>query len=164
MQHPIARIDAEFYVFSSHFCSPLCLMRQPLGSLFVGDGLFNHAHDVALFHDQIFHPVDLDLRARPFAEQHAVANLEVDGSDFPSLIAATWTDGDHLSLRRLLFGGIRNDDSTGGLTVGFDARNHDAVVKRPKFHTNPPKYLVLLSFSDKKQRLVTSRKTTSLIP
>src|SRR3954462_9828939 len=119
-------------------------MRRRSGSLFTGDGLFNHAHDVALFHDQIFHPVDLDLRARPFAEQHAVANLEVDGSDFPGLIAATWTDGDHLSLRRLLFGGIRNDDSTGGLILGVDARNHYAVVKWPKLHINPPKYLLLL--------------------
>src|SRR5207247_2995391 len=90
--------------------------------------------------------LDLDLRARPFAEQHAVANLEVDGDDFAGLIAAAWTDGDHLSLRRLLFGGIRNDDSTFGLTVGVDARNHDAVVKRPKLHINPPKYLFLLCF------------------
>src|SRR5262245_840705 len=91
--------------------SPLCFMRQPLGSLLAGDGLFDHAHDVALFHDQIFDPVDLDLRARPFAKQHAVANLEVDGDDFPCLIAAAWTDRDHLPLRRLLLGSIRNDDS-----------------------------------------------------
>src|SRR5207253_7711729 len=91
-----------FRSFSSHFCSPLCLMRQPLGSLLAGSGLFDHAHDVALFHDQILDPLDLDLRARPFAEQHAVANLEVNGDDFPGLIAAAWTDGDHLSLRRLL--------------------------------------------------------------
>src|SRR5256714_6444697 len=113
------------------------LMRQPLGSLLAGDGLFDHAHDVALFHDQIFDPLDLDLRARPFAEQHAIANLEVDGDDFPGLVAAAWTNGDHLSLRRLLFGGIRNDDSPCGLIVGVDARNDDAVVKWPKLHINP---------------------------
>ena len=53
----------------------------------------------------------------------------------PGLVAAAWTDGDHLSLRRLLFGGIRNDDSTCGLVFGVDARNHDAVVKRPKLHS-----------------------------
>src|SRR5207249_5727866 len=115
------------------------LMRQPLGSLLAGDGLFDHAHDVALFHDQILDSLDLDLRARPFAEQNAVANLEVDGDDFASLIAATGTDGDHLSLGRLLFGSIRNDDSTCALVLGVDARNHDAVVKGPKLHTNPPK-------------------------
>src|SRR6185295_10800975 len=85
-------------------------------------------------------------RARPFAEQHAVTDLDVDGDDFPGLIAAAWTDGDHLSLRRLLFGRIRNDDSSWGLVVDVDARNHDAVVKRPKFHINPPKYMLLLSF------------------
>src|SRR5436190_18607240 len=118
-----------------------CLMRQPLGSLLAGSGLFDRAHDVALFHDQIFDTVDLDLRARPFAEQHAVANLEVDGDDFPGLIAAAGTDGDHLSLRRLLFSGIWNNDSACGLTLSVDARNHDAVVKRPKLHKNPPKYL-----------------------
>ena len=63
----------------------------------------------------------------------------------PALVAAAWTDRDHLSLRRLLFGGIRNDDSTCGLIVGVDTRNHDAVVKRPKLHINPPKCLFLLS-------------------
>src|SRR5690348_3754365 len=75
-----------------------CLMRQPLASLLASNGLFDHAHDVAFFHDQIFDTVDLDLRARPFAEQHAVANRQVDGNDFPSFIAAAWTDRDHLSL------------------------------------------------------------------
>jgi hypothetical protein len=29
------------------------LTRQSLGSLLAGDGLFDHTHDVALFHDQI---------------------------------------------------------------------------------------------------------------
>src|SRR4029077_17563872 len=41
-----------------------------LGSLFAGSALFDHAHDVALFHDQILDSIDLDLSARPFAEQH----------------------------------------------------------------------------------------------
>jgi hypothetical protein len=40
-------------------------------------------------------PSILDLRARPFAEQHAVANREVDGDDFPGFIAAAWTDRDY---------------------------------------------------------------------
>src|SRR6202048_3225462 len=74
-----------------------CLTRQPLGSLLAGSGLFDHAHDVALFHDQIFDTVDFDLRARPFAEQHAVALLHVDRDEFAGLVAAPWTDGDHLS-------------------------------------------------------------------
>src|SRR5450631_87187 len=128
--------------FAAIFCSPLCLTRQSLGSLLSGDGLFDHAHDVALFHDQIFDTVDLDLSARPFAEQHAVSRFQVDRDELAGLVAAAWTDGDHLSLRRLLFGGVRNDDSTCGLALGFDARNHDAVVKRPKLHINPPNCLM----------------------
>src|ERR1700693_4436293 len=122
------------------------LTRQPLGGLLAGDGLFDHAHDVALFHDQVFDAVDLDFGARPFAEQHPVAFLEVDRDELAAFVAATWTDGDHLSLSRLLFGGIRNDDSACGLVLGVDARNHDAVVKRPKLHIGSPKCLFLLIF------------------
>jgi hypothetical protein len=94
--------------------------------------------DVALFHDQIFDAIDLDLGARPFAEQHPVAFLEVDRDKLAAFVAAAWTDGDHLSFGRLLFGGIRNDDSACSLSLGINARNHDAVVKRPKFHSCPP--------------------------
>src|SRR5271169_3286251 len=116
-----------------------CLLRQRLCSLLAScDGLLDHAHDVAFLHDQIFDAVELDLRARPFAEQHAVADLEVYRNDFSNLVATSWANGDHLSLRGLLFGGIRNDDSASGLIVGVDARNYDAVVKRPKLHINLP--------------------------
>src|SRR5450759_3057098 len=69
------------------------------------------------------------------------------------------------SLRRLLFGGSRNDDSTCGLGLGVDARNHDAVVKRSKLHINPPRCLLLLIVLTKKQRRITDRnmKTASII-
>src|SRR5438876_1205370 len=137
------------------------LTRQPLGGLLAGDGLFDHAHDVALFHDQIFDPVDLDLGARPFAEQDPVSLLQVDRDELAGVVAATWTDGDHLSFRRLLFGGIRNDDSACGLIVGVDARNHDAVVKRPELHINPPRWLLLLIFMAGRQRLIAGRKMTA---
>src|SRR5450759_3464332 len=80
------------------------------------------------------------------------------GMSLPASSRPAWTDGDHLSLRRLLFGGIRNDDSTCGLALGVDARNHDAVVKRPKLHINPPTCLMLLIFRTGKQRLNTDRK------
>ena len=36
------------------------------------------AHDVALFHDQQLFAVELDFGPRPFAEQDAVALLEVE--------------------------------------------------------------------------------------
>src|SRR6516164_6866027 len=118
---------AVIFLFSVMFDA---IVFKSLGSLPAGGGLFDHAHDVALFHDQIFDPVDLDLSARPFAEQHAVALLQVDRDKLAGLVTATWTHGDHLALRRLLFGGIRNNDSTCGLVLDVDAGNHDAVVKR----------------------------------
>src|SRR6266705_696420 len=45
------------------------------GGLPFGHGLIEHAHDVALLHDQEFNAFNLDLGARPFAEQHVVADL-----------------------------------------------------------------------------------------
>src|SRR6266550_2439505 len=49
-----------------------------LGGLLLGGGnVSENAHDVALLHDQQLLAVELDLGARPFAEQHAVADLEV---------------------------------------------------------------------------------------
>jgi hypothetical protein len=45
------------------------------------------AHDVALLHDQELDAVDLDLGARPFAKRHVVGDRDVDGNEFPSLVA-----------------------------------------------------------------------------
>src|SRR5260370_9246906 len=142
----LSRASIENLTSLAAIRSPLCLTRQPLGGLLAGEGLFDHAHDVALFHDQVVDAVDLDLGARPFAEQHPVAFLEVDRDELAAFVAATWTDGDHLSLSRLLFGGIRNDDSACGLTLCVDAGNHHAVVKRPKPHIGSPKCLFLSIF------------------
>ena len=108
-----------------------------------------------------FDPVELDSRARPFAEQHAVADFDVDGNELAGLITAAGADGDHLSLRRLLFGGIRNDDFACGLIFGVDARNYDAVVKWPKLHINLPKRLFMLSFLTKKRSTAVVRRMRS---
>ena len=42
------------------------------------EGGLDHAHDVRLFHHEILDAVELDLGARPFAEQDAVAGLDVE--------------------------------------------------------------------------------------
>src|SRR3974390_865330 len=75
----------------------------PLGGFFLGDGLFDHAHDVALFHDQVLDAVELDLGARPLSEQHAITDLHVDRDQLAALVAATRADGDDLALARLFF-------------------------------------------------------------
>src|SRR5438477_8390036 len=53
--------------------------RRCLSGLLLGSGnVGEDAHDVAFLHDQEILAVDLDLGAGPLAEQHAVADLEVD--------------------------------------------------------------------------------------
>ena len=111
-------------------------LRRPSS---LGGGLFENAHDVAFLHDQEVLAVDLHLGARPLAEQHALADLEVDRDQLAGLVAATGADGDDLALRGLLFGGVGNDDAAGGLFLGIDALDDDAVVKRAEFHGYPPK-------------------------
>src|ERR1051326_2405000 len=102
--------------------------------LLPGGGLLQDPHDVALFHDQILDPVELDLRAGPFAEQHAVPGLEIDRAELARLVAAAGADADDFTLLRLLLGGIGNDDATGGLFLGLDALDDDAIVKRAELH------------------------------
>src|SRR6202049_4507911 len=64
------------------------------GGLLPRFSLDQHSHDVALFHDEIVDPVDLDLGARPFAEQDAVADLELDRDELAVLVAAAGSNGD----------------------------------------------------------------------
>src|SRR6516165_868871 len=104
------------------------------------DLLVEHAHDVGLLHDQELLAVDLDLGARPFAEQHAIADPHVDGDQLAGIIAAARANGDDLALGRLLLGGVRDDDAAGRLFLGIDALDDNAVVKRTKLHD------VLLSY------------------
>src|SRR5436190_21249692 len=112
-----------------------------LSGLLLGNGhVGEDAHDVAFLHDQEILIVDLDFGAGPLAEQHAIANLDVDGDQLASLVAATWADGDDFALGGLFLGSVGNDNAAGSLLFGVDALDHDAVVKRTEFHT------VLLSF------------------
>src|SRR4029078_3730330 len=114
---------------------------ERLGSLLLlGGGDVEHAHDVALLHDQEIFTVDLDLGARPLAEQHAVANREIHRDHVASFVAAARANGGDFALRGLFLGTVRNDDAASGLLFGVAALDHDAVVKRTEFHA------VLLSF------------------
>src|SRR5689334_18571049 len=88
------------------------------------------AHDVALLHNEEFLPVDLHLGARPLAEQHLVALLDVEGRDLAGLVAGAWADGDDLALLRFLGCRVRNDDAASCLGFAIDAANHHAVMQR----------------------------------
>src|SRR5262249_3118490 len=111
-------------------CSPY-LQGQGINSelgLYSGD----HAHDVGLLHDQEFLAVDLDLGPRPFAEQHAVAALEIDRDQLASLVATAGPNGDNLAFLRLLLGGVGDDDTALGLLLGVDTLHDHAVVQWTK--------------------------------
>ena len=82
--------------------------------------LFDHAQDVAFLHDQEVLTVDLDLGARPLAEQDLVALLDVEGLDLAAVIAGAGTDGDDFAFLRLFLGGVGNDDPALGLFFFFD--------------------------------------------
>src|SRR5260370_23449951 len=100
---------------------PRTKMDARSGGLLLGRGALEHAHDVAFLHDQVIDAVDLDLGAGPLAEQHAVAGMYVDRDELAALVTAAGADGHDLALRRLLLGGIRNDDAAGGALLGIDS-------------------------------------------
>src|SRR4029079_9770572 len=87
------------------------------GGLLLGHCFLEHAHDVSLLHDQVVDAVELDLGPRPFAEQHALANLQIDLNELAGFVAAPRADGDDLALRGLLLGGVGDDDAAGGLRL-----------------------------------------------
>src|SRR5260221_382493 len=60
----------------------------------------DHAHDVGFLHDQEFFAVQFDFGARPLAEQHPIAGLDVDWNKLPGLVAAAGADSNHLPFLR----------------------------------------------------------------
>src|ERR1700736_3955430 len=92
------------------------------------------AKDVALLHDEEILPVNLDLRARPFAEQNLVTGLDIERCELATFIAAAAPHRDDLAFLGLLLGGIGDDDPALGLFLAFETSDHDAVVQRTKVH------------------------------
>src|SRR6266852_3275726 len=104
------------------------------GLLLGGRDVGENAHDVALLHDQEILAVDLDLGTGPLAEQHAVADLEVDRDQLAIFVTAARSDRGDFPLGGLFLGGVGNDDAALGLFFGVDALDHNPVVKRTEFH------------------------------
>src|SRR5215475_4121432 len=92
------------------------------------------AEDVALLHDEQLLAVNLDLGARPFAEQDPVTLLDVEGHELAVLVARTGAGSNDLAQHRLFLRGVGNDDAAGGLHILFDATHNDAVMERAKLH------------------------------
>src|SRR5215470_3664744 len=95
--------------------------------------LGQHAHDVGFLHDQDFLAIDRDLGSGPFAEQHAIPDLEIDGNELAGLVAAARTDCGDFALRGLFLGGVGYDDPALGFFFGLDALDHHTVMQRTEF-------------------------------
>src|ERR1035437_9440883 len=89
----------------------------------------DHAHDVGFLHDEEILAIEFDLGARPLAEQHTVAGLDVDRDELAALVAAARADGNDFAFRRLLLRAVGNDDAALGLLQGSDAAHDQAVVQ-----------------------------------
>src|SRR5947209_18536018 len=109
-------------------------LKRLSGLLLGGGNVGENAHDVAFLHDQKFLTIELDLGARPLAEQHAVADLEVDRDQLAGFVTAARTNGGDFALRGLFLGTVRNEDAASGLLFGVDALDHDAIVERTELH------------------------------
>src|ERR1700733_11530107 len=94
----------------------------------------DHAHDVGLFHDDQLFAVELDLDARPFAEQHAVSLFDVERDELAVLATGAGAARHDLAFHRLFLGGVGDDDAPRCLRLRFHAPNQHAVMQWPKCH------------------------------
>src|SRR5438132_11309198 len=77
----------------------------------VSSSALDHAEDVLLAHDQMLFAVDLDLGAGVLAEQHGVADLDVERGDLALVVRFALADRDDLALLGLFLRGVGDDDS-----------------------------------------------------
>src|SRR5262245_57245084 len=91
--------------------------------------LLDHGEDVVLAQDGVLLAVDLDLAAGVFAEEDAVALLDVERAHRPVLEDPAVADRDHAPLLGFLLGGVGNDDPAFALLLLFDAPHEDAIVQ-----------------------------------
>src|SRR5436190_1949312 len=97
-------------------------------------GPVEHAHDVGFLHDHQVFAVELDLGARPFREQHAIAALDVEWMQLAALIAGAGTDGKHFAFHRLFLRRVGDKNAAGGLRFRIDTAKQDAVLQWTQFH------------------------------
>src|SRR5262249_31748627 len=93
-----------------------------------------HPHQVAFLHDHVLDAIELDFGARPLAEQHPVADLDVDRDELAALIATAGADSNDLPFLRFFLCSIRNDDAATRLLFSFNPLDDDTIVKWTELH------------------------------
>src|SRR5437016_3085939 len=97
--------------------------------------LLENGEDVVLAHDQILLVVDLHLGAGVLPEQDLVPGLHIE-RDLLALVGdLAVTDGDHLTLLRLLLGRVRDDDPTLLDLLLLEPLHQKPIVQWTNLHT-----------------------------
>jgi hypothetical protein len=91
--------------------------------------LFDHAHDVGFLHDEEVLAVDLDLGARPLAEQDRSPALTSSAWSLPCSSRAPGPTAMISPSMRLFLGGVGDDDAALGLLFLLEALDDDAVMQ-----------------------------------
>jgi hypothetical protein len=97
------------------------------GGLSRTSSFHQHPHQVAFLHDQVLDAVELDFGPRPLAEQHSIADLDIDRDELAALIATTRPDGNDLPFLGFFLRGIRDDDAATALLFSFDPPDDDVM-------------------------------------
>src|SRR5229473_1015333 len=130
----LARVSTPRNMRSRASVENLTSLAAMIGCSLLLAGFLDDAHHVGFLHDDELFPVQLDFRARPFAEQDTIALLDVERVKRAVLAARAGTDGDDLAFHRLFLGGIGDDDAAGGPVGLLDAADEHTVVQWSKRH------------------------------
>src|SRR5258706_1865523 len=98
-------------------------------------GTLDYAHDVFLSHHEkfiAFHPHRL---ARVLAEQHSVADLDVNLDELAVIVFLALADSDDFDLVWLLRSRVWNDDAGGGFLLLVEALDDHAIMQWTDFHS-----------------------------
>src|SRR5689334_9608237 len=90
--------------------------------------------DVAFLHDDQVFTVDLDLGARPLAEQNLVARLDVERRNLALFALGASADGDDFAFLRLFLGGVGKDGPGRGPPGRLRNAGGGGVNKPPETH------------------------------
>src|SRR5262245_3134980 len=91
-------------------------------------------HVAARQHEEVL-TVDGDLGAAVLRVEDDVAGGDVHRDQLTGLVRATArSDGEHLTLLRLLLGGVRDDEAAHGRLLGLARPNDDAILERLQVH------------------------------
>src|SRR5438876_7399624 len=97
-----------------------------------------NGEDVFLAEDDVLPVVDLHLGTGILPEEDAVADLHIEADTLALVRHFAGADGDDLSLLRLLFGGVGDDDAAPLHFLLLEAFHQYAVVQWTNLHARCP--------------------------